>query len=75
MKRNVLHVLQEDMAPIILHNKVGHVKLGEMLQISNDLLLAKIVDEEKAETEEVIYTLVPPLNNPQEGKYTGMRFF
>lgn len=52
-----------------MHNKVGHVVIGDMLKISPELLLAKVVEEETVREEEVVYTLVPPLNNPQEGVY------
>jgi len=53
---------------VIMHNRVGHVILGDMLQISPELLLAKVMDMSGSRTEEVVYTLVPPLNNPQDGK-------
>jgi hypothetical protein len=50
-----------------MHNKVGHVILGEKLQISPDLLLAKVMSEAGSRREQVVYTLVPPLNNPSDG--------
>lgn len=50
-----------------MHNRVGHVVLGDMLQISPDLLMAKVIDSTGSHREEVVYTLVPPLNNPQAG--------
>ncbi|XP_052791092.1 extracellular matrix organizing protein FRAS1-like isoform X2 [Mya arenaria] len=57
---------KESIHPVLMHNRVGHVTLGEKLQISNDLLLATVLDE--AHTEEVVYTLTPTINNPQEGE-------
>ena len=52
-----------------MRNKVGHVTLGEMLKISADLLLAtRVTEGENGPTEEVVYTLNPPLNNPQDGE-------
>jgi len=50
-----------------MRNQVGHVTLGEKMQISNDLLLAKVMDGNQGHKEEVVYTLNPSLNNPQEG--------
>ena len=53
---------------MLVHNGVGHVTLGDVLMITSDLLMAKVMDSLNSETDDAIYTLVPPLNNPQEGK-------
>ncbi|KAH3869870.1 hypothetical protein DPMN_033043, partial [Dreissena polymorpha] len=53
-------------SPVLMRNNVGHVSLGSMLKLSPDLLQAKCVDG--SQTEEVVYTLNPSLNNPQEGE-------
>ena len=64
----VKNILQENAAPMLVQNGVGHVSLGDVLMITPDLLMAKVVDIENTETDDAIYTLVPPLNNPQDGK-------
>ena len=53
---------------MLVHNSVGHVSLGDVLMITPDLLLAKVMDDENSDTDDAIFTLVPPLNNPQDGK-------
>lgn len=60
--------MQENPAPLLVHNSVGHVTLGEVLMITPDLLMARVMDTENTETDDAIFTLVPPLNNPQDGK-------
>ncbi|KAK3090989.1 hypothetical protein FSP39_016284, partial [Pinctada imbricata] len=67
----ILHIAireKEDKLPIMMNNKMGHVRLNEMLQITSDLLQAKAMDGDRAPTEDIIYTLVPPVNNPIEGE-------
>ncbi|XP_053388167.1 extracellular matrix organizing protein FRAS1-like isoform X2 [Mercenaria mercenaria] len=60
---------KENQGPVLMHNRVGHVVLGEKLQISPDLLLAKVMTGHAgSRREEVVYTLVPPLNNPSAGE-------
>ena len=53
---------------MLVHNSVGHVSLGDVLMITPDLLLAKVMDDENSDTDDAIFTLVPPLNNPRDGK-------
>ena len=60
--------MQENPAPMLVRNGVGHVTLGDILMITSDLLMAKVMDTVNSETDDAIFTLVPPLNNPQEGK-------
>lgn len=59
--------LQEDILPMILQNNMGHVIKGQMLQLTSELLSAKVIDTTNAPSDYIIFTLSPPVNNPKEG--------
>lgn len=59
--------LQEDILPMILQNNMGHVIKGQMLQLTSELLSAKVMDTMNAPSNDIIFTLSPPVNNPKEG--------
>lgn len=59
--------LQEDILPMILQNNMGHVIKGQMLQLTSELLSAKVMDTTNAPSDDIIFTLSPPVNNPKEG--------
>jgi len=56
------------MLPMLVNNNVGHVEAGAMLQLTSDLLMAKVMDFDNTPTNDIIYTLLPTVNNPKEGK-------
>ena len=58
---------QEDKLPMLVNNRMGHVTMNEMLQITPDMLLAKPMDGQRESSDDIVYTLVPPVNNPMEG--------
>jgi hypothetical protein len=47
----------------MVHNEIGHVFAMDMLQITPSILMAKSMSKGK----DIIYTLVPTVNNPQQG--------
>lgn len=59
--------LQEDILPMILQNNMGHVIKGQMLQLTSELLSAKVMDTTNVPSDDIIFTLSPPVNNPKEG--------
>ncbi|XP_076458587.1 LOW QUALITY PROTEIN: extracellular matrix organizing protein FRAS1-like [Babylonia areolata] len=56
--------LKNSQTPVVVTNTGGQVMRGQRLQISNDLLEVRAVDP----SSDVIYTLVPTLNNPKKGE-------
>lgn len=52
---------------MILQNNMGHVIKGKMLQLTSELLSAKVMDINNAPSDDIIFTLSPPVNNPKEG--------
>ncbi|KAL5018410.1 hypothetical protein ScPMuIL_004132 [Solemya velum] len=50
--------------PMLIRNKAAHVMSGGLLQLTSDLLMARSLKEE----EDIVYTLVPPVDNPKEGE-------
>lgn len=52
---------------MILQNNMGHVIKGQMLQLTSELLSAKVMDTKNAPSDDIIFTLSPPVNNPKEG--------
>lgn len=46
---------------------MGHVIKGQMLQLTSELLSAKVMDINNAPSDDIIFTLSPPVNNPKEG--------
>ncbi|KAK7498552.1 hypothetical protein BaRGS_00010212, partial [Batillaria attramentaria] len=57
--------LKNSMTPVIVANNGGQVLAGRQLQITKDLLEVKPVDSSSSD---VIYTLVPTVNNPKKGE-------
>ena len=57
--------LQNSMTPVVVANNGGQVMPRHKLQISNDLLQVKAMGQSSSD---VIYTLVPTVNNPRKGK-------
>ncbi|VDI42839.1 Hypothetical predicted protein [Mytilus galloprovincialis] len=55
---------KENLSPLIVNNEVGHVYAKDMLRITPTMLMAKSMSDGK----EVIYTLNPTTNNPQQGE-------
>lgn len=64
----ILLNLQEDVLPLIIQNNMGHVIKGELFQLTPDLLSAKVMDTNNAPSDDIVFTLSPPINNPKEGK-------
>ncbi|KAL3876627.1 hypothetical protein ACJMK2_034445 [Sinanodonta woodiana] len=58
---------KENQRPMVIHNKVGYVVKGDSLQITSDLLLSRAMDR-NADSSDIIYTLIPPFQNPKEGE-------
>ena len=58
-------MLQNSKTPVVVANNGGQVMAGHKLQISNDLLEVKAMGQSSSD---VIYTLVPTVNNPRKGK-------
>lgn len=57
--------LQNSMTPVVVANNGGQVMPGHKLQISTDLLQVKAMGQSSSD---VIYTLVPTVNNPRKGE-------
>ena len=57
------------MTPVVVANNGGQVMPGHKLQISTDLLQVKAMGQSSSD---VIYTLVPTVNNPRKGEKDGI---
>ena len=62
---NTYFFLQVPSLPLVIHNEGGVLTPGGLLQITPDLLQVKVTGQSSAD---VIYSLVPTLNNPQKGR-------
>ena len=58
--------LQNSLTPVIVANNGGQVTPGHKLQISSDLLEVKAIGQSSSD---IIYTLVPTVNNPRKGEW------
>lgn len=69
----ILIAFQDDVLPMLVQNGVGSVANGNMLKLTSELLRAKVMDKNKAPSSDIIYTLVPTINNPKYGINTQIK--
>ncbi|XP_069123568.1 extracellular matrix organizing protein FRAS1-like [Argopecten irradians] len=60
--------IKDNVIPVLVNNKLGRLTSGDMLQLTPDLLLAEVMDFDKTPTRDIIYTLMPTVNNPKQGE-------
>lgn len=62
-----VHIMEEEHStPVLVRNQGAHVRAGQRVQISQQLLQASDID---SDDENLVYTLLPMLQDPGQGEY------
>lgn len=71
---NILNIIvdinirsKDSKKPILINKKMGYVKKGEIMQITSKILEAVSGHQEDAKNGDIVYTLIPSHNNPENG--------